>query len=342
MLGHFGGAMLAKERGDRAMDRALAALTGLAIGDALGMPGQTLTREALQAGYGRIAGFVDPMPDHPVSHGLVAGQVTDDTEQTLLLARRLIADARGFDQQAWAADLLAWEAGVAARGLSDLLGPSTKAAIAALQAGAPASEAGRNGATNGAAMRIVPVGIATAPDPGRLLARVVQVSQVTHGRGEALAGAAAVAMVISQGVDGATFEDALDLALHTARMPAPGADPAAHAAMADRIALALDIAPQGEEVLADRIGTSVQSLQSVACAFGVVRLAGGDPWEAALIAANIGDDTDTIGAIACAMAAACMGMSALPPAAVAQVHAANRLELEPLARALLRQRGGRA
>ena len=87
----------------------MAALLGLAIGDALGMPGQTLDRAAIRAAYGRITGFVDPLPDHPVSHGLSAGMVTDDTEQTLLLARRLIADRGGFDTDAWAADLLGWE-----------------------------------------------------------------------------------------------------------------------------------------------------------------------------------------------------------------------------------------
>jgi ADP-ribosylglycohydrolase len=328
-----------KAHRDRRTDRALATLTGLAIGDALGMPSQTLDRAAIQGAYGRIEGFRAPFAGHPVSCGLVAGQVTDDTEQALLLARRLLADGDDFNEAAWAADLLAWEADVAARGSSDLLGPSTKAALAALQAGVPAVEAGRDGATNGAAMRIAPVGIATRPEPSRMMARVYQVSRVTHGRGAALAGAAAVAMVISQGIDGASFDAAVDLALQTARLPAPGTDPLGHAVMADRIALALDVAAEGEAVLSERIGTSVQSLQSVACAFGVVRLAGGDPWAAALIAANIGDDTDTIGAMACAMAAACSGMAALPSEAVAQVLAVNRLDLDPIVRGLLQLRG---
>lgn len=328
-----------KAQRDMRTDRALATLTGLAIGDALGMPSQTLDRAAIVAAYGRIQGFRAPLPGHPISHGLVAGQVTDDTEQAVLLARRLLADGDGFDEAAWAADLLDWESEVVARGLGDLLGPSTRAALAALQAGVPAAKAGRDGATNGAAMRIAPVGIATPPDPARMLARVVQVSRLTHGRGEALAGAVAVAMVISQGIAGLTFEAALDLALETARRPVAGTDPAAHAAMADRIALALELAPRGEALLAERIGTNVQSLQSVACAFGVVRLAGGDPWQAALVAANIGDDTDTIGAMACAMAAACSGMAALPADAVARVPAVNQLDFAPMVRGLLELRG---
>ena len=121
------------------LDRARAALTGVALGDAMGMPSQTLSRGEIRVAYGRITDFTAPMPGHPVSHGLIAGQVTDDTEQTLLLARHLIARAGrdGFEDAAWAATLLGWEVDVKARGLRDLLGPSSKAALEALSAGAP-------------------------------------------------------------------------------------------------------------------------------------------------------------------------------------------------------------
>jgi ADP-ribosylglycohydrolase len=329
---------------DQVADRALATLQGLAIGDALGMPSQTLDRATIRGVYDRITDFIDPVRGHPVSHGLKAAQVTDDTEQTVLLARRLIADQGGFDASAWATDLIEWETDVLARRLGDILGPSTRAALIALRSGATEAEAGRFGTTNGAAMRIAPVGIATPPDPARMLARVAQVSRLTHGTGEALAAAAAVAMVISQGLEGASFDEALSLALVTAEMPVPGCDPKAQRAMADRIRLGLDLAAGdgGEAGLAAGIGTSVQSLQSVAAAFGIVRLAGGDPWMAAQLAANIGDDTDTIGAIACAMAASCAGTAALPADKVARVMARNGLELGPLVAGLLALRGAKA
>lgn len=318
-----------------AMDRALGALMGVAIGDALGMPGQTLDRAAIFAGYGRIEGFVAPMPDHPVSYGLQAAMVTDDTEQMLLLAARLIADKGGFDEAAWVADLLDWEASVRARGLRDLLGPSTKKALEAAVAGVPADRTGLCGTTNGAAMRIAPVGVATRPDMARLVARVEAVSRVTHATGEALAAAAAVAMVISQGVAGRSFEDSIPLALEAARAGSQRGARQGEVDMARRISLALEVATEGEAAIAQRIGTSVQSGQSVAAAFGVVRLAGGDPWQAALIAANIGDDTDTIGSMACAMAGACAGLSVFPRDRVEQVIAINRLTLAPIAAALL-------
>ncbi len=315
-------------------------MTGVALGDALGMPGQTLNRAAIHASYGRIADFVAPVADHPVSRGLAAAMVTDDTEQTILLARRLIADRRGFDESAWAEDLLRWEAAVRARGLHDLLGPSTKAALQALLAGIPADQTGRTGTTNGAAMRIAPVGIATQPDVARIVDRVEMVSRLTHATGEALAAAAAVAMVISQGVAGMGFEESVPLALVAARTANARGARVGEADIAGRIALALNLAASGDAAVAAVIGTSVQSAQSVAAAFAVVRMARGNPWEAALIAANIGDDTDTIGAMACAMAGACAGLQAFPVAQVERVLAVNALALDPLVDGLLGLRAG--
>ena len=100
---------------------------------------------------------------------------------------------------------------MAERGSLDLLGPSTKRAVAAVLAGTPPDEAGAAGDTNGAAMRIAPVGIAVAlpaasashADLSTLVDHVVMASSVTHNTGIALAGAAAVAAAVSAGVSGA-------------------------------------------------------------------------------------------------------------------------------------------
>lgn len=320
----------------RLISRARGALVGVAVGDAMGMPSQTLSREQILVAYGRIEGFLSPMPNHPVSHGLCAAQITDDTEQTLLLANLLISGLGKVDIHLWAKALLRWEAEVVARGSSDLLGPSSKAALTALLAGVPPSETGRTGTTNGAAMRIVPLGIATPPDLPQMLLRVAAACQVTHATGEAIAAAAAVAMVISQGLAGARFDEALPLALDAARLGNQLGAPVGERDMAGRIALALEVAARGgEEDLVRIIGTSVASRASVAAAFGVVRLARGDPWATALIAANIGDDTDTIGAIATAMAGACSGIEAFPKDRVEQVLTVNHLDLEPIIVGLL-------
>ncbi len=102
----------------RLIDRAWGALVGVAVGDALGMPSQTLSREEIAASYGRITEFLPPVTDHPVSHGLRAGQVTDDTEQTLLLADLLIRGKGSVEAGLWAQALLGWEADVARAGVA--------------------------------------------------------------------------------------------------------------------------------------------------------------------------------------------------------------------------------
>lgn len=324
------------------LDRATAALFGLALGDAMGMPSQTLDRQTISQRYCQISSFIDPFDGHPVSHGLVAGQVTDDTEQTILLARRLIATPARFDEAGWAEDLLSWEQDVRRRGLLDLLGPSSKRALTALLEGVSPAETGKQGTTNGAAMRISPVGIVMATAPLDLLVdRVEAVCRVTHNTGEAIAGAAAVAAIVAEGVAGTAFEEALGKALLAARAGQSRGHVIGASDMAARIEAALIMAERGDsDLIAREIGTSVASRESVPAAFAIVHLAEGDPWKAALIAANIGDDTDTIAAMATGMAAACRGMGSLPANALAQLNAVNTLPMEALASNLLRIRDG--
>ena len=158
-------------------DRALGALYGLAIGDALGMPTQSLPRDVIVARYGEvISGFEAAPADHPLAAGLPAGSVTDDTEQALVLAQVLIDGDGQIDPTLLAERLIAWEASMRARGSADLLGPSTSRALKELLAGVDPSETGRFGTTNGAAMRVTPVGIVAASSdlaavgrPGRRL-----------------------------------------------------------------------------------------------------------------------------------------------------------------------------
>src|SRR5688572_20517464 len=97
-------------------DRALGTLVGAALGDALGMPTQTLSPPEIKATYGEVTDFTAPTGDHPVSRGLCAGAVTDDTEQTLLLAETLLASGPSFDDLKWVEALVRWEDDIRARG----------------------------------------------------------------------------------------------------------------------------------------------------------------------------------------------------------------------------------
>jgi len=309
--------------------RALGALYGLAIGDALGMPTQSRSRPDIVARYGSLVVTFEPgPPDHPLAVGRPAGTVTDDTEQALLLAR-LVIEGRGTpDPAELASQLLAWEESMRARGSLDLLGPSTRRALGAVAAGTDIEESGRFGTTNGAAMRITPVGIATpSRDHGVLMDRVVAASRVTHNTGIALAGAAAVATAVSAGIDGATVGDAVQFA----------AAAAASAAQLGHWAA-------GADVIYRLVGSSLATQESVPAAFAVAAAGMGDPWLACRMAASLGGDCDTIAAMTGAICGACRGLESFPGSARSTVTRVNArdLGLEGLAVGLLAVRSGTA
>ena len=88
------------------------------------------------------------------------------------------------------------------------------------------------------------------------------------------------------------------------------------------------------------IGTSVASYEAVPAAFGIMSMAMGDVWCAGLLAANIGDDTDTIGSIACAMCGAGSGMEGLNQNKIDELNRANDLDFDALSVALVDLRQG--
>lgn len=329
-------------------DRALGALQGLAIGDALGMPFQLLHRDAVRAGWGAIVdGFAAPAADHPLAGGMPPGAITDDTEQALLVARLLIAGDGRIEAATLARALVEWEDDMRRRGSTDLLGPSTTRAVQAVLRGEPLETAGRTGTTNGAAMRIAPVGIATpltADDAGAdaLLDAVEAASSVTHATSLALAAASAVAAAVSAGVAGADLPAALAAGVDAAERCRGRGHWIAGADVAERIRAALALvellraagAPLGDALdrLALVVGTSLASQESIPAAFAVLALAPDDPWLAVRASASLGGDADTIAAIAGAIAGAVHGTEAWVggPAATVDAVSARRLGVDSL------------
>jgi ADP-ribosylglycohydrolase len=323
--------------------RARAALTGLAVGDALGMPTQGMRPADIRADYGPITGLVPAGPRQLIAAGMPAGAVTDDTEQALLLARLLIDGDGRIDPVTFARALTAWEQDMAAKGSGDLLGPSTKAAVRALADGVPPAEAGRHGATNGAAMRITPVGLAvpSAPLTG-LVDAVIKASMVTHNTSIGLAAAAAVGAAVSAAVEGGSRADCIEIAIAAADLAAPRGHWVPGGQIGPRIAWVTArlaaTAPAGWAAELDAVvGTSVAAQESVVAAFGIVAAAP-SAWDAVCLAASAGGDTDTIGAIAGAIAGALAGPAAWPAGVVQQIEQVNAIDFGPVVTGLLRLR----
>ena len=337
---------------DPRFSRAYGALAGLALGDALGMPTQAMSPEQIRAVYGHITGLVDGDASQPYAPGMPAGSVTDDTEQALLIASLLVR-GRGtssgrvaLEAGEFAHALLAWEDSMIERGSLDLLGPSTKAALERVRAGEDPLTVGGAGTTNGAAMRVTPIGIAMpTADPEAFADAVWSSCQVTHATRQGFQSAALVAAAVSFGID-AACSPSLDLrsllwkALsYVDSLPERGAwtpDPDVVAATRRAMQLVANPASSSLACLVEQVGTSVASAQAIPMAFALLAR---DPSPQALLdAANIGGDTDTIGAIAGAILGAALGFEVFVGRGLVQVELASHLDLPSVALELLELR----
>ena len=337
---------------DPRFSRAYGALAGLALGDALGMPTQAMSPEQIRAVYGRITGLVDGDASQPYAPGMPAGSVTDDTEQALLVASLLVR-GRGsssgrvaLDAGEFAHALLAWEDSMIARGSLDLLGPSTKAALERVRAGEDPLSVGGAGTTNGAAMRVTPIGIAMSTEDPQAFADAVWSScQVTHATRQGFQSAALVAAAVSMGIDTPRSAASDMTALlwkavsYVDSLPKRGAwtpDPDVVAATRRAMQLVANPASSSLECLVEQVGTSVASAQAIPMAFAL--LARAPSPQALLDAANIGGDTDTIGAITGAILGAALGFEVFVGRGLAQVELASHLDLPSVALELLELR----
>ena len=337
---------------DPRFSHAHGALAGLALGDALGMPTQAMSPEQIRAVYGHITGLVDGDASQPYAPGMPAGSVTDDTEQALLIASLLVR-GRGsssgrvaLNAVEFAHALLAWEDSMIERGSLDLLGPSTKAALERVRAGEDPLTVGGAGTTNGAAMRVTPIGIAVSTEDPEAFAEAVWSScRVTHATRQGFQSAALVAAAVSMGID-TVRSPSPDLrsllwkaVTYVDSLPERGAwtpDPDVVAATRRAMQLAVNPASSSLECLVEQVGTSVASAQAIPMAFALLAR---DPSPQALLdAANIGGDTDTIGAIAGAILGAALGVQVLPADSLSMIEEVSHLGLSTVAGDLLELR----
>lgn len=151
-------------------ERALGAFLGFAVGDALGATVEFMTRREIEAKYGVHRRMIGGGWLH-----LTAGQVTDDTEMALALGRSLVR-RQGFDATNVCDEFAAWlKSGpvdignTCRRGIRRyMLNGSTEGAFCDGDGG------------NGAAMRLLPLAIATVHRPDLLEAWTLSQCRITH------------------------------------------------------------------------------------------------------------------------------------------------------------------
>lgn len=322
---------------------------GVALGDAMGMPGELWPRKRVVEHFGRIEKFL-PGPDgHFVVDGYAAGQVTDDTQQTVMLAEAIVAEDGDVVPETVAKHLVAWADRVGASE-GNFLGPSSARAIDRLRNGESLWTTGLSGETNGAAMRIAPVGLVSNPQELEdLVDRVESSAAMSHRTDVAISGAAAIAAAVSSAVDADPDEPeavtaVVESAMAAAQLGATRGVAVVAPSIARRIGLAVGLvraAASDEEALRDLYevsGASVATTDTVPTAIALFVLAGGDPHRSAILAANLGGDTDTIGAIVGGICGAFTGVAAIPEDLRSTLDEVNDLPFEALAESFVRFR----
>lgn len=175
--------------------RAYATLLGSALGDALGATVEFCTQSEIRAQYGVLrkivgGGWLKLKP----------GEVTDDTQMSLCVARSLatagwspadIAERFAAWFKSWPVDV----GNTCRRGIARYINHGTVAG--------PFNE---GDAGNGAAMRVAPVALATLGDGGLLERRAVEQGRITHNHPLSDAACVLIARLIHMGCTGQPLE----------------------------------------------------------------------------------------------------------------------------------------
>ncbi|MFA6288714.1 MAG: ADP-ribosyl-[dinitrogen reductase] hydrolase [Opitutaceae bacterium] len=260
-------------------DRALGAYLGLAIGDALGATVEFMTAREIATTH-RI--HRDLVGDGWLK--LKPGAVTDDTQMSLALGSALLASPGGWDLRAVADAFVAWM-----RSRPPDIGNTCRRGLRRYQqTGSLESTPADDAAGNGAAMRNLPVVLATLGDAHAFRTRSLAQAHLTHNHPLSDAAILALGEITREFLAGAPLTTGLRLAHELVAVHPP-----------------FKFRPWSGR----SGGYIVETVQTV-----FDGLFNTDTFEDCLVTVvNRGGDADTTGALAGQLAGALYGAQAIPP-----------------------------
>ncbi len=325
------------------VDRIHGGLAGAVIGDALGAITETLSMRQIRELYGWLDDFT-PLRHKPYDQDRVVGAWTDDGSLVVAMTRAAI-EGKGLELDSVIEHLMQWASDPE---LAKFSGPSTKLAISRIAGGEDPRAVGMGtvqsftGASNGGAMKSAPAGWANPGDVEGAAAAAAVICAPTHNTQIAIAGAAAIASACATAcVNGSRVDDVVVAALEGAaigeRLGLRDGREVAGPSVVRRIAWAVDIARSSTDLasavesIADHIGAGLNTYESVPAAIGLFVATSGDVNQTAIAAANIGDDTDTIGCMAGAISGTYSGIDIVNSNWYSLVSSVSNIDLAQLA-----------
>ncbi|WP_456686979.1 ADP-ribosylglycohydrolase family protein [Bradyrhizobium sp. P5_C11_2] len=269
-------------------DRAVGAFIGLAVGDALGTTLEFETRDANPPVTDMVGGG---------PFNLKVGQWTDDTSMALCLADSILA-CDSLDERDLMERFCRWyETGEnSCTGSCFDIGITTRKALESFRrTGDPiAGPVDRRTAGNGSIMRLAPVALRYWNNNERLKDAARRQSYVTHGSAEAVDACEALAVVLAALIGGKPLSDVLS---------------AFYGPFCPGVQAIMDRSWRGKK--RGDIRSSGYVIDSLECALWCVAETSNFR-DAVLLAVNLGDDADTVGAITGQIGGAAYGLSSIP------------------------------
>lgn len=278
--------------------RLAGAALGTMLGDALGMPVEGWTASAIAERHGRLETFLDGR--------LPAGSYTDDSQMMIAILETLAQQGRlepGHLAGRLVANFQPWRGyGRRIAGVMERLG-----------AGRPWDQAGTDSYGNGGAMRVGVLGVALAHHPAALERAALEQCRITHHHPQALAGALAQAWAVGLarrlGQQGHIPQQ--DQVVEEVARRVQALDPHTAARLRDMPPLPRGHEQEARRLLSQAYACDVRAAESVPPALGAFLAAESAP-QAVVLAVSLGGDTDTLGAMAGALAGAYWGLRAWP------------------------------
>ncbi|WP_037360827.1 ADP-ribosylglycohydrolase family protein [Amycolatopsis orientalis] len=353
-------------------DRAVAVITGAAVGDALGGATEGWTPEQIEERHGgRVTGIVPPWypnwrdarPIAPYHKG--DGHITDDTLMTRAIVEVYAKRRAHLDAYAMAEDLVPLMIGEP-RWVPELESTALllqrvflaeKWIVAKLHYGhADPREAGVGNIVNcGAAMYIAPVGVVNPGDPRAAYAEAIDLTaphQSSYGREAAgvLAAMVAAAVAPGAGLDDivqaalAVSHDGTSAALQAVAEAFQGWNAAPETddeerALARKIREVVapfdSVGPEYRQMSMDaRRPSRTKAIEELPAALGFVLGHQGDYRGAVLASVNYGRDADSIASMAGALCAGLGGSASVPDEWIDPIGEASKMDLRETGRLL--------
>jgi len=280
---------------DQLLGRFLGSALGTFVGDALGEPVEGWPHRSIYSRFGLLDTMIRK-----------EGRYTDDTQMMIGILETLV-EKEGFDPA------------ICAKKFQENFDPTRGygrrifGVMERISQGIPWDQVGTDSFGNGGAMRIAPIGCFYYRDLQVLKENAIMSARITHNHPEGLAGAVAQATAVGLALQCGLSNEPVERESFLDRITAQVID------TDKRFAEYLDgikSAPEGPvletiEAIAGRYSLSLRAIESVPAAIGAFLLTSCFK-DAVVLAVNLGGDTDTIGAMAGAIAGAYYGSSQIP------------------------------